>query len=196
MRDPQDMLSTPKAPRAVQAPRRGFTLLETALAIIIVGSGVLAILYAQMAFHRQNDWSTHTSTATFLANEIREMTVRLTPHDPITGSVYWGPEPNELTLADFDDLDDFDGVEGLGTVFSEAEGTGPVNAQRLIVPDMPGWSQVVRVGKVPKNNISGPEDPNLASGLYVLRVEVTVFYQGASDPEPSEVTKIAWINEE
>lgn len=196
MRHPQDRLPIATPTRLRRARPDGFTLLETALAIIIVGSGVLAILYAQMAFHRQNDWSTHTSTATFLANEIREMTVRLSPHDPVTGSVYWGPEPNELTLADFDDLDDFDGVEGLGTVFSEAEGTGPVNAQRLIVPDMPGWSQVVRVAKVPKNNISGPEDPDLAPGLYVLRIEVAVLYQGASDPEPSEVTKIAWINEE
>jgi len=195
MRDHQAMLQT--LPRKRQRPNRrsGFTLLETALAIVIVGSGVLAILSAQMAFHKQNDWSTHTSTATFLANEIREMTVRMSPHDPITGSVYWGPEPNEATLVDFDDLDDFDGVEGLGTVFSEVEETGPVNAQRMIIPDMPGWSQVVRVGKVPKNNISGEEDPDLPPGEYVLRIEVTVSYQGASDPDPTEVTKIAWINE-
>lgn len=88
MRHPQDRLPIATPTRLRRARPDGFTLLETALAIIIVGSGVLAILYAQMAFHRQNDWSTHTSTATFLANEIREMTVRLSPHDPVTGSVY------------------------------------------------------------------------------------------------------------
>ena len=177
------------------SPRRGFTLIETALAIVIIGTGVLSILSAQAAFHKQNDWSTHTSTATVLANEVREMAVRLPPHDPVTGLAFWGPEPNELTLEDFDDLDDFDGVEGLGTVFSEAEGTGPVTAMRTIIPDMAGWSQVVRVSKVPKTNISGVDDPNLAEDLSVLRVEVSVLYQGPRDAEAAEVTKIAWINE-
>lgn len=195
MRDRPAMLQSTLSGRSRPIRQRGFTLMETALAIVIVSTGVLAILYAQMAFHRQNDWSTHTSTATFLANEIREMSVRLSPHDPVTGMAFWGPEPNELTLADFDDLDDFDGVEGLGTIFSAAEGTGPVNAQRLIIPDMEGWSQIVRVGKVPRNNISGPEDPSLAPGDYVLRIEVSVQYQGARDPDPLEITKIAWINE-
>lgn len=195
MRDRHMILRS--TPSAVLRPihRGGFTLMETALAIVIVSTGVLSILYAQMAFIRQNDWSTHTSTATFLANEMREMTVRMPPHDPVTGPAFWGPEPNELTLEDFDDLDDFDGVEGLGTVFSEAEGTGPVTAMRTIIPDMTGWSQVVRVSRVPKTNISGDDDPGLAEYLSVLRIEVSVLYQGPRDGEAAEVTKIAWINE-
>lgn len=196
MRDRRTNLHTASRRQGQRPIRRaGFTLMETALAIVIVSTGVLAILYAQMAFHKQNDWSTHTSTATFLANEIREMTVRMPPHDPVTGLAYWGPEPNELTLDDFDDLDDFDGVEGLGTVFSAAEGTGPVSAMRMIIPDMEGWSQVVRVSKVPESNISGADDPNLPEAQSVLRIEVSVFYQGPRDEEASEVTKIAWINE-
>lgn len=195
MRDRQAMLqsASPSSRRPIR--RDGFTLMETALAIVIVSTGVLSILYAQMAFHKQNDWSTHTSTATFLANEIREMTVRMPPHDPVTGLAYWGPEPNEPTLDDFDDLDDFDGTEGLGTIFSAEEETGPVNAMRMIVPDMAGWSQVVRVFRVPENNISGSEDPNLPEESSVLRIEVSVLYQGPRDAEPTEVTKIAWINE-
>ena len=69
---------------------RAFTLLETALATIIVGVGVLSIVAAQQAFHIQNAWSTHASIATALGNEIREMTLNLPRHDPVTGQAFWG----------------------------------------------------------------------------------------------------------
>ena len=90
----------PERPRA----RRGFTLIETALATIIVGVGVVAIVSAQQAFHIKNNWSTHASTATLLGNEIREMTLNLPRHDPVTGEAYWGSEPNETWVGDFDFL--------------------------------------------------------------------------------------------
>jgi hypothetical protein len=173
--------------------RSGFTLMETALAIVIVGTGVLSIMAAQAAFHKQNDWSTHASTATFLANEIREMTVRMNLYDPVTGTAFWGPETNETLLADFDDLDDFDGVEGLGTYFSAADGTGPVNAQRQVIPDMDGWSQQVVVYNVDPQDISAEGSADLDGQTNVIRMEVTVFYQGINDEEPSEVTRLAWI---
>ena len=57
-------------------PRRAFTLIETALATIILGTGVLAIVQSQQYFYQQNSWSTHTSTATFLASEVRELLFR------------------------------------------------------------------------------------------------------------------------
>ena len=90
--------------------RRGFTLIETALAVVIVGTGVLAMMAAQQAFHQKNAWSTHVSTATALGNELREMTFNLPRHDPVTGSAVWGPEANEVFIGDYDDLDDFDGL--------------------------------------------------------------------------------------
>jgi len=65
--------------------RRGFSLLETALAIIIVGVGVLSMMIAQQAFHQQNRWSMHASTAMRLGHELREMTINLPRHDPVTG---------------------------------------------------------------------------------------------------------------
>src|SRR5205085_2463013 len=68
-----------------QAGARGFTLIETALATVIIGVGVLALLEAQQAFMKSNDWSTQAATATYLANEIREMTRKLPRHDPVTG---------------------------------------------------------------------------------------------------------------
>lgn len=140
--------------------RSAFTLIETALATVIVGVGVLASIEANTSFLQKNAWSTNTSTATFLANELREMTRRYPRHDKFAGGLYfedaiahtgfhgWGPEPNEVlidpdTLAilgfDFDDLDDFDGA-----LFGSATTTlgftqrydGPIDAFGQIINQM------------------------------------------------------------
>src|SRR5947207_15139388 len=78
-------------------PRCGFTLLETALAMVIVMVGVLAMIEAQQGFIHTNSWSSHEATATYLANEIRERMRSLPLHDPISGltvvngqAVGWG----------------------------------------------------------------------------------------------------------
>ena len=67
--------SPTRSRRAVRATRPGgFTLIETSLATLIVGIGVLAMVDAQTAFIVSNQWSSHAASATFLANEIRELT--------------------------------------------------------------------------------------------------------------------------
>jgi hypothetical protein len=172
------------------ARARGFTLIETALATIIVGTGVLAIMSAQQAFFKQNEWSTHASTAQRLGNEIRELTLHLPYRDPVTGDSFWGPEPNELSIEDFDDLDDFDGDDGDGVTFSSALGNGPLNALCLPIPDMAGWSQRVVVEHVDPFEITHV----VADGASTtVRVRVIVEYQGVADDAPREITRVAWI---
>lgn len=171
--------------------RRGFTLIEAALATVIVGVGVLAMVAAQAAFHQKNAWSTHASTAMRLGNEIRELTFNLPRHDPVTGQAYWGPEPKEEWVGDFDDLDDFDGVNGNGIVYSAADGTGPINARREVIPGMEGWSQTVTVSCVDPLDITKVVD-DFTSPL--LRVEVVVHYQGPTDDQPVEITRVSWIS--
>lgn len=176
--------SVRRSPKA----RGGFTLIEAALATVIVGVGIVAMVDAQQAFIRSNMWSSHAATGTFLANEIRELTRHLPKHDPVTGLYLeadgngnstlrgWGRESGEVSVLDFDDLDDFDGVSfsffgpsGL----DDGQYAGPINAFGEVIPNisidgevairdeqtgvvepMIGWTQNVLVQKVDPFNTS------------------------------------------
>ena len=178
--------------RGPASRRRGFTLIETALATIIVGVGVLALVAAQQAFHRQNRWSTHASTATWLGNEIRELTLHLPNHDPVTGfdpstGIGWGPEiDNEAWYGDYDDVDDFDGL-----FFSAAGNNGPINARGEVITNMNGWKQIISVSRVDPFDIT--QGIANATDPYILKVDVEVTYQGPMDSQENSVTTVSWL---
>lgn len=203
---------------------RGFTLLETALAMIIVTTGILAIMEAQGAFIRSNRWSSHEATATYLASEIRERLRTLPRHDPVTGlsiggggvPVGLGSENGEVTVDDFDDIDDYNLVLfGVGGTFN-----GPIDAFGEVIPEVDfnggvvmsggtpvsliGWSQYVLVEKVsptdfanvrPWAEVQNPAGafPGRNVDQYPVRVTVTVFYQGPYDAAPQSVTSMSWV---
>lgn len=214
----------------VAAAAPGFTLIEASMATVIIGVGVLAMVDAQSSFIVANQWSSHAASATFLANEIRELTRNLPKHDPVVGLFLdddgeggfdlqgWGPDAGEVTLSDFDDIDDFDGITfaDIGTPgFADGDLPGPVNAFREVILDldvagqelgdaMLGWSQSVIVRKVHPFDFSRELDDDFtepAAGAfagravdrYPLRVSVQVFYQNANDIEPGMVTEVTWI---
>lgn len=165
----------------LRAGRRGFTLIEAALATIIIGVGVVAIIEAHEGFMRANNWSSHAATGTLLGNEIREFSLRLSRHDPVTGLFLadngqgsielfgWGMEENEVAIDDIDDIDDLSGL-----VFGQTgHFPGPIDALGQIVPQttasgavvlgpggqplpLEGWTQRVIVEKVDPSNISQP----------------------------------------
>lgn len=170
-------LRTPR-PRKPAAPRaRAFTLMESALATVILAVGVLALVEAQSAFTRSNDWSTESARASYLAMELRERLRALPRHDPQTpleldtGGVVnnWGAEEGAdrtvPSFVNYDDLDDYDGASfGAGGVFA-----GPIDAAGRVVPatevdgtvivdedgntvPLIGWSQSVSVTKVDPTN--------------------------------------------
>lgn len=135
-----------------------FTLLETALATVIVGVGVLALVEAQTAFLRSNNWSSHSATATYLANEIRELTRKLPKHDPVNGLfmqgtgtsatlVGWGPATGSVTVDDFNHLTAFDGMRfaSNGSAgFSDGDLPGPIDAFGAIIPQINDDGSIVR----------------------------------------------------
>lgn len=127
----------------------GFTLIETSMATVIIGVGVLAMVDAQSAFIVSNQWSSHAASATFLANEIRELTRGLPKHDPVNGLILiddgagnmvisgWGFDGGEVTVDDFDDIDDFDGItfSYIGTPgLNDNDLPGPINSFGEVIP--------------------------------------------------------------
>jgi len=121
--------------------------------MVILTVGVVAVIQAQREFLIQNLWSTHASTATYLATEIRELSRSYSRHDRNTGGLYfsnpsdtstltgWGPETGEAAATDFDDLDDLDGVV-LGSATTFPAGftmtrrlPGPINAFGETIPE-------------------------------------------------------------
>lgn len=203
----------------------GFTLIETAMAIVVIGVGVIAMVDAQQAFMQSNAWSSHAATATLLANEVREFTRYRSRHDPVTGLfldgdtlVGWGPEEGEDDLLDYDDLDDFDGlqlggeggdfpgpVNAFGEVIYELniDGTIKVDEQGEPIP-LQGWTQTVIVEKldafdyaIVRTDDATDEATDTFNGRDVdgfpLRVTVIVSYQGSGEDLPEEVTRVSWI---
>jgi hypothetical protein len=209
--------------------RPAFTLLETALAMVIILVGVLAMIEAQGHFLQSNGWSSHEATATYLANEIRERMRNLPRHDPVTGlSIVvvngvptlqgLGREANEVTVADFDDVDDYNGItfgqggnfdgpiDAFGRVIMEIDANGQLlmDGSGHTIP-LRGWSQSVLVQKmdpfdystvVPWIAETAPSQPpafHIPVDQFPLRVTVTVFYQGDFDAQAESVASISWI---
>lgn len=143
-------LSNKRVTRRIRNDAEGFTLIESAMATVIIGVGVLAMVDAQSSFITANSWSSHAASGTYLANEIREMTRNLPKHDPVVGLFIeddgesgvlhgWGPDGGEVGVDDFDDIEDFDGLtfSFQGTAgFDDGDLPGPINAYGEIIPDI------------------------------------------------------------
>jgi len=175
---------------------RGFTLIEAALSTVIIGTGMLAIVAAQEAYHRKNDIAQQYSTAMLLGNELREMTLTLPMNDPFTGNATLGPEANEFTggapdVTLFDDVDDF---AGPGPAFAGLAFNPPINALRQQVPNMNGWSQFIQIENVLPDNVSAQNTQPLGT-TPVMRVTATISFQGANDPQANLVTQVSWLIE-
>lgn len=201
--------------------RRGFTLLECALAMVILGVGVMALIEAQSTFFRANRYSSSAATGAYLANEIRERMRACSKHDPVTwlyfttvGLETWGPESDETDTADYDDCDDFDAltfgnggsnpgpIDAAGNVIPQIDETGAVVMVAGSPQPMVGWRQTVTVEKVKPyalQTVVTHQFQELVAAIpreagdYALRITVVVTYQGPTDSGPVEMARVVWI---
>ena len=151
----------------------GFTLVEVLIAVILVGLAIASLVVANSSFTRANAAGTDLSTAEFLVEQIRELTVLLPVIDPNTGTFTFGPEGGE-TLTNYDDLDDFDGA-----VFSP-----PISADRATLNDFAGFSQQVTVENVSAANFEQVVGDH---GSGFVRVTVKVFLNS------KQISSAGWI---
>jgi len=150
----------------------GFTLIEALIAILLVGLAIASLMGASLSYTRANAMGTELSTAEFLIEQIREMSMLLPVIDPETATTTFGPE--EALLADWDDLDDLDGA-----TFSP-----PIDAKRQTLSDFAAFSQQVTVENVSAGNfeqVVGDHSTNF------VRVTARVFLNSR------QISSVSWI---
>lgn len=152
----------------------GFTLLEALLAVVIIGVSLTAIVAAMGAYTQVTGVGLNLSTAEFLIEEIRELSAVLPAVDPTTGITTFGPETGESTVADYDDLDDFD-----GQTFSP-----PIDISGASLAAFPAFSQQVVVENVSASDFENVV-PDHSSDF--VRVTVSILLNG------NQVSSASWI---
>ena len=145
--------------------RRGFTLIEVLVAVVILGIGILALVHCVGLNTAVNGASRNLARGALLAQEVREWSLKL-PYldpDPNTRSSAPGLDPNE-TAGVGSDVDDIDDLKGQS--FSP-----PVDARGLPMTDCPAWTQKIDLSWRSESNI-GTTVPDGASKVVHVGVEI------------------------
>ena len=148
--------------------------------MVIVGVGILAMMQLLAICTTQNRSGGEITTATLLAENIRETMAGLPLSDPIWGHATFGPESGQ-SLAGYDDVDDFDG----------ATLNPPIDAFRQAIPDLDHYTQIVSVTPVQPAQLNGSVSKSTYTGA--VRVRVKVMYRSDPSQPLEEVHQASWI---
>jgi len=149
--------------RSVRGLRhRGFTLIEAVVATSIIGVGVAALFVSLKAGTEVNGASAELTRAVFVAQEIREWTLKLPFTDPDPGDQGNPPGPDGTSPEYWvDDLDDL-----MDVVYSP-----PRDGCGNTLYDLEGWSQHITLTWRNPDNLSAIVTPGATD---VVRVQVEV----------------------
>ena len=144
----------------------GFSLIEAAVATVIIAVGVTALMISVAAGTRTNDAGRLLTQGVFLVQEIREWTLKLPFSDPDVAQQGNPPGPDGSDPQVFvDDLDDL-----LNVTYSP-----PRDGQGQPIADMVGWSQAITLSWRNPDNLS----QTIANGASdIIHVQVAVSNQG------------------
>jgi len=160
--------------KSLALKRAAFTLAEIMIAIIFLGLAIAALLGTNRFLTQSNAAAIELSTAEFLTEQLRELTILLPAKDPQTGSTFFGPETGETTLAAYDDIDDFD----------NASFSPPINAGRQVINSLASYRQTVAVQNVSPTNFAIVVTDNTTS---FLKVTVNIYFNSKL------VSSTSWI---
>jgi len=162
-----------------QTSIRGFSLIEVLIATLLIGLSIAALMAANGSFSMANVAGADLSTAEFLIEQIRELTMMLPVADPaVTTWTTLGPESGETTVAMYDDVDDLKG-------FDSATLGAPISAQRTPLPDLAAFRQTVTVQKLNPTNFDETWADNSSSNF--VRITVTIWQSGRS------ISSASWV---
>lgn len=150
----------------------GFSLIEALFAVLLVGLAIAALVGANVAFTRANGVGVNISTAEFLLEQIKELTMTVAVVDPESGKATFGAEEGSVGL--YDDLDDFDGAS-----FSP-----PIGIDRISLVDFGAFTQQVTVQNVSASNFELVVDDHSSD---FVRVSVKVLFNS------TEISSSSWI---
>lgn len=146
------------------ASRRGFTLIEAALATVIIGIGVVALLELLAAGTMSNSAGTELTTATSLADNIHEISMVLPFNDPTNGASTSTKETGGP--ANYNDVWDLN-----GDTYSP-----PLDVTRHPLSGFANWGQQVTVQSVQPDTLTASR-PNSVT-LPTARVTVVITHHG------------------
>jgi len=161
-----------------RARQGGFTLIEAALTIVIVGVGIVSTFELFASLTRQNASASRMTTAMFLANNVQEMMADLPFSDP-SGSGF-GTEESAAGVSAFDDVDDFNNWK--------SDPGAPISGQRVQIPELSKFAQRVTVSCV---STDAPTSNQI--GTEAERVTVRVYYGWSASNPGVELYKMSWV---
>lgn len=154
---------------------KAFTLLESIFAIILVGIAICALMVAFQSSTDANSVSMKISSANNLINNFYELSLSLDKTDPQSGKQKFGPEEN--SLLEYDDLDDFTGLEFCP----------PIDSSRQSLDEYKNFTQKISIINVQPGDL---QTQTSAHSSGIVKVEVGIFYNG------EEIARESWLRSE
>ncbi len=145
---------------------RGFTLIEVAVAVAIIGLAITALMASLAAGTRANHAGQQLTQAVFLAQEVREWTIKLPFSDTDPADVGNPPGPDGSDPQYYvDDLDDL-----LSVTYSP-----PRDGRGVALSSMVGWTQTISLTWRDPDDLATVVTPGASD---IIHVSVEVSYRG------------------
>jgi len=148
-----------------------FSLIEVMIAVVLVGLAVVSLVAANSVFTQNNSAALDISTAEYLIEQIRELTMQNLPPgtgmlpvtDPDGGTEF---ATTEASYALYDDVEDFDNA-----IFSP-----PIDAARQPLTAFASFSQKITVQKVHPSDFTQAVADSYSSNF--VRITVDIYHHG------------------